>query len=152
MRNRLSTRALRRAGMFFATAALASCASSMTPAEREMGSARDRWRSHGFVSYDFTVRQLCFCPVEITQPTLVQVRNGAVVSATSVETGAAVDLRTGKTIDEIFDDIDRTFDRGRVVKVTYDATYGYPTEAQLDRIEQAIDDEGHYFITSFQPR
>jgi hypothetical protein len=151
MRHRRTT-AARRAGIALAATVLVACASSMTAAEREMGTARDRWRSHGFVNYDFTVRQLCFCPVEITQPTRVEVRNGVVVSARSVETGAAVDLRTGKTIDEIFDDIDRTFDRGRVIKATYDATYGYPTEAQLDRIEQAIDDEGHYFILSFQPR
>jgi hypothetical protein len=37
------------------------------------------------------------------------------------------------------------------VTVTYDPTYGYPTEIVIDYIELATDDEMYISVTNFEP-
>jgi hypothetical protein len=127
-----------------------ACRDATGPDEREFQSARALWQSHAVANYDYTLRRECFCPMEVTQPMRVQVRGGAVTSATSVATGAAIDVQHVKTVDQIFSEIEGTLSNGKVLGASYDATFGFPVEARLDRIVNAIDDEGNYFISDFQ--
>jgi hypothetical protein len=112
-----------------------ACRDTTGPEERGFQRARDMWRSQALANYDYTLRRECFCPMEYTQAMRVQVR---------------ADLDRVVTIDQIFEDIERTLDHGKVLSASYDAVYGFPVEARLDRITNAIDDEGTFFLSDFQ--
>jgi hypothetical protein len=90
-------------------------------------------------------------------PLIIEVQDGEVVS---------MEFHNGKEIDpslnELFDKyatIDRLFAEleaglnGAADKVTveYDPTYGFPTKADIDFIEEAIDDELYLSISDFEP-
>jgi hypothetical protein len=129
-----------------------ACGSLSDPDRRDLDRYRDLWRAQGIVSYDYTLRRLCFCPVETTDSMRVQVRSGQIVAATYIATGAAASVQFAVTIDQIFDDIERTLRDGKVLSIRYDPVRGFPTEAHLDRVIQAIDDEGVYFASELVPK
>jgi hypothetical protein len=95
-------------------------------------------------------------------PLIVEVKDGEVVSM-EYSTGNEIDPQLLElfdryvTIDRLFDGLETGFDfegdeQGPADKVTveYDATYGFPTKADIDFIEEAIDDELYLTVSNFE--
>jgi hypothetical protein len=90
-------------------------------------------------------------------PLVIEVQDGEVVSM-EFQNGAEIDPAIRQdlfdkyaTIDRIFAELDADLN-GAADKVTieYDPTYGFPTKADIDFVEEAIDDELYLSISDFE--
>jgi len=92
--------------VIYATVSVAACSNSIAPVElRQLVEAESHWKSRGIRSYTFEMRTSCFCPQEITEWAVVEVRAGQIVAARSL-TGTpltGISLESRKTVHELFD-------------------------------------------------
>jgi len=102
----------------------------------------NKWNALGIDDYEFTYRQFCFCPPEISQSTRVRVVDGAVVSP--------IDLYQRQTIREMLDQLDPDSE-SFAINVVFDRLYGLPLGWSMDSIELAIDDEVSASVSDFIP-
>ena len=95
-----------RALVMSASLSAAACSNSIGPLElRQLAQAESRWKSRGIENYTFEMRTSCFCPPEVTDWAVVEVRDGKIVSARSL-TGkplGGIALESRKTVDQLFD-------------------------------------------------
>ncbi len=120
----------------------------------ELQESRRLWQSQGVTDYVYVLRRGCFCTPEAIGPVQITVRGGTVVSRTYVEGGDPVTqwLDSWPSIDGLFDLLQRAIDgEADKVDVAYHPQMGYPVSADIDYIEQAIDDELRLTVTSFHP-
>jgi len=121
---------------------------------RELLERNERvWSANAPSRYRFVLQRLCFCPQEFTQPVLVTVENGAVVSRTYVLSGqplAAQSISLFPAMEGVFailhEAIERKADR---MNASYDGRLGYPTSASIDYVRNAIDDELEFRVSDF---
>lgn len=136
-------------GRAFVAAALilpAACSLLTGPSEPQgrLDENRRKWRAQGILSYTYEHERTCFCPPEITEPVHLTVREGVVVSAvrrdgTLVESARLPQYPTMEGVFEIIQDaIER--DAAKIV-VAYHPLRGYPTDAEIDYVERAVDEE-----------
>lgn len=123
-------------------AALTACSDPFGPEQAELERARALWEARGAEDYRYEFRTLCFC---LNLHGLVEVRDGAVVAVTDLETGEPV---TGDpfdrypTVEELFDTLAQWIAREPFrMEVTYDPELGYPRSASFDFEETVIDEE-----------
>jgi hypothetical protein len=108
---------------------------------------RQRWAEHGYRDYLFTLRMDCFCAVN--GPVTVLVVADSARQVTLQSTGAVIDAPWIPTIKKLFDIIDQDIARhAAVLRVTYDATLGYPSEIVSDPVANAVDDEVTYTVSN----
>jgi hypothetical protein len=135
-------------------AALAGCSDAPSGPGDDLRAARRRWEATRPAAYAFTFQRVCFCPTEITRPTVVTVRNGAVESLRYADDGAPVDGRYASlfpTIDGLFDAIDQALERPPAsFDATYDADRGYPVRVDIDPIRDAVDEEVGYRVRDWR--
>jgi hypothetical protein len=90
-------------------------------------------------------------------PITVEVRDGTVVSLTD-SNGVVVApndqgsdfFRQYATIDSIYAELTSVrFNDADKLTITYDPTYGFPSEVSADFIEMAVDDELYLGVTEF---
>lgn len=113
--------------------------------QRELDSARSRWSAAGLSDYRYVVRQLCFCGFGGMRID-VEVRGGAVVGATMVDSGEVIDIEqqpwAAPSVDDLFERIQGILDEDpHEFSASYDPTLGYPVMVSADPIENAIDEE-----------
>lgn len=123
-------------------ALIAGCSNPFSPGRdtKDLDAARETWRTHGYASYEFTFRRSCFCGV--TDPLRVRVVNDTVVSVVLISTNAPIDKSLGETVEGLFRFIQRGIDNDAAeLRVTYDATLGYPREIVYDGSRMIADDE-----------
>jgi hypothetical protein len=142
----------RRAALIVAAALTAACGNPFSPSE-ELGDARDKWESQGIASYEMTVREICFCPIELGGPFRVTVVNDRVANVEYLGAGTGIEPHDDipLTVEDLFATVDAALREADDVEVTYDPTYGFPSDIEVDRIENAIDDEVYYEVRDFQP-
>ena len=84
----------------------------------------------------------------------LEVRSGALTSVKYLDSGADVPAQMQPTvfrIEAFFDLIDSTQKKGgQVNNLNFDATFGYPTQMNLDPIPLAADDETSYSLSNLQ--
>ena len=135
-------------------AAAAACDDGPTTPRDELRDARRRWEAARPAAYAFTFERLCFCPVELTRPTVVTVRGGAVESLRYVDGGGPVDPRFASaypTIDGLFDAIAEALARPPAsFSATYDPARGYPVRVDIDPIRDAVDEEVGYRVRDWR--
>ncbi len=120
-----------------------------------LAAARVRWQSAGIDDYRMRYTRSCFCPGP--GPVDIVVRDGRVVSITSVATGQAVEgspdgIWGYPSVDELFVAIEQALRSADVATVGYDDELGYPTDASFDFVRGAVDDELGIAIESLQPQ
>lgn len=134
----------------------ASCRVVSTEADPSPNTARDRWTSNHPASYDFTMRRLCFCPAEFTNPVIVAVRNGVVESRRYESSGQPLPANYAQsfpTIDGLWEIVDDAARRNAAkLDVTYDPVLGYPTRIDIDYDTRLADEEVTIVVTRFAPR
>lgn len=122
------------------------------PAPAQSGAvaqARARWAGQGIDDYRYVFERSCFCLGR--GPARVEVRDGRVVSVTSVETGQpATDVQPYvETVETVFDKLAEAERGGSLGAVTYDPTLGYPSQATIGDL--AADAGVIYHIRELQP-
>ena len=109
----------------------------------------------GPTDYAYTLRVSCFCiPIG---PLRISVLNDTVVDVRQLEPqsseGTVDDWinELAMTLDELDALVDCALREAADVQVTYDPTYGFPSEVSIDWIEDAVDDEISYTVTEYSP-
>lgn len=105
--------------------------------------------------YAFTLRVGCFCPY--AGPLRITVADGEVVEVRQLEPQEGQgDLQAwiddqAMTLDELNELVERARREADDVDVTYDPTYGFPTDVYIDWYKDAVDDEIGYTVTDYTP-
>jgi hypothetical protein len=99
-----------------------------------------KWLAQGIHNYTYELTLLCFCG--FTDPVVVTVMNDAVTSVVVKSTGApAPSNPMYRTIPGLYDYLIDAAGRADEMEVDYDRAAHLPTEARIDFVTQAIDDE-----------
>ena len=129
------------------------CESLLGPEQDALAAARARWAATNADNYVFEFRRSCFCAPDFVRPVRIEVLDGVVSSAVYVDTEEPISPppTSVPTIDDLFDEIQDAVD-GMAFSIVadYDADMGYPTSVSIDYIENAIDDEMAFTVSSFE--
>ena len=141
------------------TLVLAACSAVAGAAgdQSEIEQNKEKWQDHGISHYRYNLHISCFCIFVENMPLVIEVQDGEVVSM-EFHNGAEIDpaLRQDlfdkyATIDGLFAELEAGLNGGADnVVVTYDPTYGFPTEVTIDFEEQAADDELYLTLSNFE--
>lgn len=133
--------------------ALAACS---TGSQTEIEQNKEKWQDANISHYRFDLTLGCFCVFGQDMPLIVEVQDGQVVSM-EYQSGNEIDAPNRElfekyaTIDRIFSELEADLNGAAdEVVVTYDETYGFPTQANIDFIKEAIDDELALTISGFE--
>lgn len=129
------------------------------PGQRDaFASALQKWQDAGLTDYDYSFTRGCFCPEEFVGPYAVSVREEAVEQATFkgtdlfdisiLEIGRYEEIV--KTVDGVFEEIERALRQADSFTADYDPVLGYPTNVYIDWIANAADEEVGYTIRSLR--
>jgi hypothetical protein len=112
--------------------------------QRRLDRARDRWRRDGVRDYRFRVVLRCFCPSEITAPTVILVRRGRPQEPPS-------HLREAATVPRLLRIVQHAIDeRVSGLSVHY-GSRGVPLSIGIDSRRWIADDEREYAVERFWP-
>lgn len=132
----------------------ASCGDPAGP-EAEVNERRDAWEALGLDDYAYTLRVVCYCLDEVTNPVRVTVRGDTIASLTYVQSGAAVDSPYRSLfpdVDGLFDEIRDALDQGAdSVDVRYHNTLHFPTHVWIDYDRRTADEEIGYEASDLTP-
>jgi len=139
--------------LIFIALALAACSmGSQTEIERN----KEKWQDANISHYRFNLTLGCFCVFSQDMPLLIEVKEGEVVSM-EYQTGNEIDVTNREyfqrfaTIDNIFSELEADINgEADEVVVTYDETHGFPTQANIDFVKNATDDELYLTISDFE--
>ncbi|MBI5965548.1 MAG: hypothetical protein HY863_18885 [Chloroflexi bacterium] len=127
-----------------------------TPSELDRN--RQTWQDSGITHYRFSLHIGCFCAFRDKMPITVEVQNDEIVSMTySDGTVIAQDdpnyeiFSQHATIERLFTELEAGLGGDAdEVTVTYDSTYGFPSEIYFDYIKAAVDDELSLSVSNFE--
>lgn len=124
-----------------------ACPAGTEAVATELAAHRSIWEAAGIHTYDFTLR---YATDFLYGTYRISVVEAEPISAERLEEGAIKDYMAvpelPKTIDEVFDQLERELGGDRFVGEFNDAL-GYPTHVFVDRTENAVDDEWEFYIT-----
>lgn len=95
---------------------------------REVAARRVAWRARQIGDYRIQIAVGCFCPWPST-PAILEVRGGVIVAlwdTTGKSMGKPREPWSIYTVDGLFDAVEQSAGRSRVLDVAYDPHYGYP--------------------------
>jgi hypothetical protein len=118
----------------FPVLALTACLGVLDPGEsRQLREAEERWEAAGIDDYTFEMRTSCFCPPEIYEWAVVEVRDGVVVGAKTLdgEPLASWGLTSRKTVEQLFDVAHGGEDWIEDIDFQFDEELGYPRRIEL---------------------
>jgi hypothetical protein len=81
---------------------------------------------------------------------LVEVRDGTVVTARSLQDDLQVMPVRSLTVESVFDAVTEAESRAATVTASYDPDFGYPRTVHVDVDESSIDDEYDFGIESLK--
>ncbi|AOY82837.1 DUF6174 domain-containing protein [Moorena producens JHB] len=123
---------------------LSACASDPSP-EQLLEQNQERWETQKLDNYRYRLQVSCYCIGEVTNPVVVEIRNGETTSIVAADSGKPVNRKFFNTYDSVlklFDVVQKAIDKDYYkLDVTYDANLGYPTQIDMDFREQIADDE-----------
>ena len=134
---------------------LAACSAVGSEFDRN----RTTWKNSGIAHYRFGLTLGCFCPFQDKMPLSIEVNQGEIVSIAGPD-GKEISkddvnyqlFADYGTIDRIFEKLDGAMDDKQAgdIIVKYDPTFGIPTEASIDYIKLAMDDEIYVTVSGFE--
>ncbi|MDQ7046890.1 MAG: DUF6174 domain-containing protein [Sulfurovum sp.] len=135
---------------------LTSCGQSNTIIDypstehQKLNENKKLWEKSNIQDYSFVVARSCFCLQEENK--LITVSDGTVSEAKYIPSNTVLDISTEqKRIVDYFDMIQDALDKNAYkVTITYDKTYGFPSDIAIDYDEQIADEEIYYTLTHFQ--
>jgi hypothetical protein len=112
--------------------------------QRRLDRARSRWRRDGMRDYHFRVILRCFCPPEITTPTVILVRGGRPQDAPS-------HLREAATVPRLLGIVQDAIEERVSGLSVRNGSRGMPRSIGIDSRRQVADDELEYVVDEFSP-
>lgn len=113
---------------------------------------RTKWDRERPDRYTFTYEVQCECPPYVAGPFTVTVEDDEIVETQVPPEAAGGEVTPAfVTIDGLFDLIDQSLGELARVEVTYDPTYGYPTQIVLGEERTAAETDQTYEISGFTP-
>jgi hypothetical protein len=139
------------------TLALAACATAGAAGNQsEIEQNKEKWQDAGVSHYRFHLTLSCFCAFNENMPLVIEVQDGEIVSM-EYQNGNEVEAMNLElfekyaTIDRLFSELEADLNGAAdKVVVEYDPTHGFPTKADIDFVELAIDDELYLTISDFE--
>lgn len=136
---------------------LAACSlGNIMGSQPEIEQNKQKWQEQGISHYRYHLFVGCFCVFSQDMPLIIEVQDGKTVSM-EYQSGNEIDasnrdlFRKYETIDLIFAEVEAGLNGAAdEVTVTYDPTYGFPTEAAMDVIKEAADDELYLTVSNFE--
>ena len=136
---------------------LTACAAGIASgSQTEIGQNKEKWQDANISHYRYHLHLSCFCVFVENMPLVIEVQDGKVVSM-EYQNGKEIDpsllelFKKYETIDLIFAELEAGLNGAAdEVTVKYDPTYGFPTEATIDVVKEAIDDELYLTISNFE--
>lgn len=127
-----------------------------SPANSEFAKNREKWQMANISHYRFSLSVGCFCAFIQKMPLEIEVKDGQVVSMTYNDGSPVPDSERQtfadyETIDALFDYTKSAMKEADEIRIQYDATYGFPSEVQIDFMKNARDDELALHVQSFEP-
>ena len=124
----------------------------------ELSRNRENWQDANITHYRFSINISCFCAFRDQMPLTVEVRDGQIVHMATVDGTLVLDTDQNyefyaphATIDLLFAELDAAVNDGAdSITVTYDATYGFPTEIAIYQSQEIADEEMYYSISGFE--
>jgi Family of unknown function (DUF6174) len=121
----------------------------------EFSQNQNKWQNANISHYRFQLNVGCFCAFRDKMPLTVEVQNGQIASmkyadGTQINADEQANFAQYATLDALFDYTAQRMKDAAEVKVTYDATYGYPTEVSIDGNKQIADDELYLSVSGFE--
>jgi len=124
----------------------------------ELSRNQQKWQDANITHYRFELSIGCFCAFRDQMPLTVEVRDGQIVHMATVDGTLVLDTDQNyefyaphATIDLLFEELDAALNDGAdSVTVTYDSTYGFPTEIGIDYSQEIADEEAYYSISGFE--
>jgi hypothetical protein len=124
----------------------------------ELSRNQQKWQDANITHYRFELNIGCFCAFRDQMPLTVEVRDGQIVYMAGVDGTLVLDTDQNyefyaphATIDLLFAELEAAVKDGAdSVTVTYDATYGFPTEIAIDQSQEIADEEMYYSISGFE--
>ena len=115
-----------------------------------------KWQDANVSHYRYNLFVGCFCVFSQDMPLVIEVKDAEVVSM-EYQNGNEIDASSRElfekyaTIDRIFSELAKDINgEADEVIVTYDPTYGFPAEINIDFIKDAIDDELALTVSNFE--
>lgn len=136
---------------------LSACAAAaVSGGQTEIGQNQQKWQDANISHYRYHLSISCFCVFVENMPLIIEVEDGKMVSM-EFHNGKEIDpsllelFNKYATIDQIFAELEAG-QNGAADEVTvkYDPTYGFPTEATIDVVKEATDDELYLTISDFE--
>ena len=131
-----------------------ACPGKFSSLERDLSQNRQLWTSRNLKDYRYRLQLGCFCPRELTQPVIIEVKNGQRVSIVYEADRSVVAnefFNRFDTIDDVFAFVDDAIDRdASKITVTFNSEFGYPTQVSVDYIELAVDEEMAVFVSDLE--
>ncbi len=133
---------------------MTGCASLVGQASGEL-SEQEKWQDANISHYRYELSISCFCIFAQDMPLVIEVQDGEVVSM-EYKSGKEIDasnlelFQRYDTIDKIFAELVKAQSEAERVEVSYDETYGFPTQVTIDQAVQAADDELYLTISNFE--
>ena len=121
----------------------------------DLEGARRQWEEAAISHYQFSLNMVCFCAFAENMPLTIEVQDGEVVSM-EYQNGNEIDpaslefFQRYETIDKIFAELEKATGEADEVTVSYDDTYGFPEQIDIDFVKEAIDDELAMTISGFE--
>lgn len=124
--------------------------STTTAAEAtDVESARALWDAEGPESYELTYEKMCYCAS--VGPVTVTVESGEITDVAAPEADDEAEAtEDALSVEDLLDKAADAEADADVAEIEYDEEYGYPTLLDIDWLEDAVDDEVTYTVTSFE--
>ena len=140
------------------TLILAGCAAmgNALGSQSEIEQNKEKWQDAGISHYRYHLSISCFCVFVENMPLVIEVQDSEVVSM-EYQNGNEIDpsllelFEKYATIDRVFAEVEAGLNGAADnVVVTYDPTYGFPTQVTLDFEQQAADDEIYLTLSNLE--
>jgi hypothetical protein len=115
-----------------------------------LGQAWQRWAGARPSHYRFVLERSCFCGPDARRPVVVEVRDGVASSITYADDGTAAPREAYdaySTIEKLFTRVHETMQQpDSLTNATFHPELGYPTQATIDNLPGATDDEDYITV------
>lgn len=127
--------------------------SAEADAQGELDSNRALWDAAAINDYSMTFQRLCQCSIEFLIPVRIIVRGDTIREVTDLDTGVPVEESIEAAflaVDGVFDVIQEAINRNAAaIDVSYNSTFGYPVDVDIDLSRSRFDDDVRFQIREF---
>ena len=148
------------AGTMIAVVVLQACARDLAPVGpslswEELHENRELWESRRVLDYAYTIQRSCRCEPEVTNPAVVEVRDGETVSVTALDPERPIRTEAVDSLDnfrKLFDVVQAAMEeKPDELTARYDPEWGYPVYLYVDPRHDSKGDERGFTVERFEP-